>query len=135
MQRLAAEWQTLTYLALSQALLFYYFPAFTRFSQLGRVGITALATLFCAYVFCYVVWFPREFRWMIDLDIFDDAPNPRFVKKLFWYAMGAVLTATYLYLWFADFHRVAGFWYVIWYAQAALSIFLFHKIIGRSIKS
>ncbi len=91
MQRLVNQWPTLTYLILSQALLFYYMPSFTRFTQLGRVCAAAFATIICAYVFCYVVWFPHQFRWMIDLTIFDDAPNPLFVKKIYWHLMGAAL--------------------------------------------
>lgn len=69
---------------------------------------------------------------MVDLSIFDDAPNPTFIKKFFWYVLWMVLTLTYLYMWCVDFHHVPRIWYAIWYLHALLTIALVYGVVVRS---
>lgn len=114
-----------------QIWLCFNFPAFIK---LGGIKYYLMSLITSASAICacfYAFTFPKEYVRLVNLDMFNNFPNPDLSKTIFKVLMQGIFHTTILYLWYIDFHRAHYTWYVVWYAHSILSLVLYYNAVQR----
>lgn len=122
------------YLSVIQTWLNFNFPAFTQLGSPLSDLLKVIMSIMFIFGYIMILVFPHDHVRSINLEFLDDFPDPILFKNIFKVLMLIVANATFIYLWYTDFHRVPSKWYFIWYVHSVIALFIIHRSV-RSYKN
>ena len=125
------ESTALIYLFIVQTYLNFNYPAFIKLGSPLNICWAVTSSIACALIYLYVFLFPENYAYLINLEFFDDFPDPILIKNIFKGLMFLVANSTYLYLWHINYFDASNVWYAAWYLHNAIALTLVYKAVKK----
>lgn len=130
--RLKRELPSLIYLSIAQTYLNFTFPVFIRLGKPYNLIIPFFLSIFCIFIYIYLLGFSKGLVGFHHQEYFNDVPNElrnkiKLSEKI-WLAI--IGNLTFLYMWYYNIYNIHPIYYLIYYLHSFITVL----IIGRAVK-
>jgi hypothetical protein len=122
--QLKQELPTLIFFCVFQLWFSLTYPPVEHEGLLLKYVCASALTILVACSYAYAFLFPEAFIRFINLEFFDDYPNPGLVKNSFKMSMFVIMHILYGYVWYTNIYRRAQSWYILCYGVFVIMLVL-----------
>ena len=130
--RLKRELPSLIYLSIVQTYLNFTFPVFIRLGKPLNLIIPLALSIFCIFIYVYLLGFSKGLVGFHHQEHFDNAPTEIRDKLKIYENIWLIIIAhlMLLYTWYYNIYNIHSIFYLIYYLHSFITILL----IGRAVK-